>query len=502
MKAKPLVPPSLYCAIVLCEVLLQSVFAQPLQREWVRNYFNVQTNSNQATAIAIAPDGNVVVAGTSQNTNGDLDYYVIKYKPNGDQAWSTRYDSTNSGKDQLRAMTIDPNGNIIVTGTTDTVKFNAAGAFVWSQPLGGRAIIANAEHVYVTGFSETDIATAQLQNNNVDGKELWRRTIDGPVHGIDVGQAITLDLNGNVCVAGQEDQGCVQSTCYRPFAVVSYMPNGDQRIFGTVSQPPSTSVQANSIRVDRAGFVYVYGTYFGLTMSLLAKFDQTGTWVWGNEYGGTFGSKMILDSTTEKVILTGRTGVNAAIGSEAAMMHVFSGVEPSGTQPIWKDASSPGNFSEGSDLVQDSLGNVYIAGYSANNLTSKAMLLAKVTISGQQLGLDRYNSPNAGSNIGTALAIDRNDNVYVTGYVQNTQGGSEFVTIKYTAAPKIEKEPSGAMHLEFHTSPSQQYTIEGTSDFFNWQSLITDIADANGVIQFDDTNAPTIPFRFYRGKQP
>jgi len=44
----------------------------------------------------------------------------------------------------------------------------------------------------------------------------------------------------------------------------------------------------------------------------------------------------------------------------------------------------------------------------------------------------------------------------------------------------------------------QQYSIEATTNFFNWQGLITNTADANGLFQFDDTNAPSISFRFYR----
>jgi len=70
---------------------------------------------------------------------------------------------------------------------------------------------------------------------------------------------------------------------------------------------------------------------------------------------------------------------------------------------------------------------------------------------------------------------------------------------KYSAAPKIEKKPNGTMHLEFQTNPGQQYVIEATTNFFNWQGLITNTADANGLFQFDDTSAPTIPYRFYRG---
>jgi hypothetical protein len=55
------------------------------------------------------------------------------------------------------------------------------------------------------------------------------------------------------------------------------------------------------------------------------------------------------------------------------------------------------------------------------------------------------------------------------------------------------------MHVQFHTNPGQRYSIEASSDFLNWQGVMTNNADANGLIQFDDTNAPAIPFRFYRG---
>src|ERR1044072_6766362 len=61
------------------------------------------------------------------------------------------------------------------------------------------------------------------------------------------------------------------------------------------------------------------------------------------------------------------------------------------------------------------------------------------------------------------------------------------------------KLASGAMQLEFYTNPRQPYAIEATTNFLNWQGVITNSADGNGLIQFDDTNAVAIPYRFYRG---
>jgi hypothetical protein len=70
------------------------------QLQWVKRYSLVSSATNQATAIALAPDGSVIVAGTSASTNGDLDYVAVKYTPSGQQLWLTRYDSPAHGQDR------------------------------------------------------------------------------------------------------------------------------------------------------------------------------------------------------------------------------------------------------------------------------------------------------------------------------------------------------------------------------------------------------------------
>src|SRR5689334_11894085 len=98
--------------------------AAQIQQAWVNRYSLNASLTNQAVAMALAPDGDIVVAGSSASTNGDLDYLLIKYSPSGQQVWLTRYDSPTNGNDELRGMALGTNGNVFVTGTSKTVKWS------------------------------------------------------------------------------------------------------------------------------------------------------------------------------------------------------------------------------------------------------------------------------------------------------------------------------------------------------------------------------------------
>ena len=102
-----------------------SAFAQ-MQQSWVRTYNNGITNGqHQATAMALDFSGNLIVCGYSQNASSNFDYAVIKYAPNGNQIWVSRF-STNVSS-QPAGFVQDKSGNLIVTGTGGTVKWNSNG---------------------------------------------------------------------------------------------------------------------------------------------------------------------------------------------------------------------------------------------------------------------------------------------------------------------------------------------------------------------------------------
>lgn len=178
--------------------------------------------------MALDSQGNVIIAGSSQSTNGDFDYVTLKYAPNGSNLWVQRYGSTNGIDDQARAMILDKHDNVYVTGTSATVKYDAQGALQWSAPFGGRALVPDTNgNVYVTGYSDIDFATVKLDHT---GSNVWQRTFDA-VGQADVSQQITLDREGNVYVAGVEKwyHQPSQLAYFWRYRMISYKPDGTER---------------------------------------------------------------------------------------------------------------------------------------------------------------------------------------------------------------------------------------------------------------------------------
>src|SRR6266542_530464 len=147
-----------------------------LQTAWVARYNGGYTNgTNRAVAMAMDREGNVVVSGHSALPGGDFDYVAVKYAPNGTQLWAARYGSPGSANDQVRGMALDQDSNVYLTGTSVTVKYNSAGTLQWTAPYGGRALVADTNgYIYLTGFSETNFATAKL---HASGTNIWTRIV-------------------------------------------------------------------------------------------------------------------------------------------------------------------------------------------------------------------------------------------------------------------------------------------------------------------------------------
>lgn len=121
------------------------------------------------------------------------------------------------------------------------------------------------------------------------------------------------------------------------------------------------------------------------------------------------------------------------------------------------DGSYKSDFVNG--IAVDGTGNVYVTGGSAGNLGaySEDYATLKYDSRGNRLWVKRYNtwlmigaSSYSCSDVSKAIVVDKNDNVYVTGYVSYRVGSDpDYGTIKYDANGKqlwirlYNREPYG-----------------------------------------------------------
>jgi hypothetical protein len=71
-----------------------------------------------------------------------------------------------------------------------------------------------------------------------------------------------------------------------------------------------------------------------------------------------------------------------------------------------------------------------------------------------------------------------------------------MITIKYSAVT-LQRRSDGTVQLQAQGSPGESFDVKASTDLQTWLDIGSVIADTNGLLQFDDTNAPNFDFRFY-----
>jgi hypothetical protein len=94
-------------------------YTTDLDTVWTRRYNNPGVNDYEmANDMALDAEGNVYVTGVSyRGLDGVYDYATVKYNPQGVESWAIRYEGP--GDDIPRAIAIDPEGNVFVTGYSE-----------------------------------------------------------------------------------------------------------------------------------------------------------------------------------------------------------------------------------------------------------------------------------------------------------------------------------------------------------------------------------------------
>lgn len=389
-------------------------------KQWEARYLGPGGSLDFAAAIAADTAGNVYVTGSSYAVGTGYDYLTLKYSDTGSLLWHQRYNSSGSATNEPFDLAVDLAGNVYVTGTHGTIKYNGAGVQQWLATGSATALtVDGAGNVFVISsvFRSGTGTDYRLAKYNSAGVLQWTVHYSGPGNASDFATALVLDTAGNVYVTGYSHGGSL----YYDYATIKFDNAGVQQWTQRYNYAAADSNdRAYAIAVDAAGNVYVAGeSYSGSTSYDYAtiKYNNAGVQQW-------------VQRTTTLGAYTDRATDVAVDAAGNVFAAGFSGTikySPSGV-PLW--IAGDGAY----DLALDRAGNAYVTASQYNARSGYDIFTIRYNGStGTEEWRQTYGAPGDGTDEpaeSTALALDAADNVIVAGS-SDGDNWTVYTTIKY-----------------------------------------------------------------------
>lgn len=361
------------------------------QQMWLESYNGTGNGNDQGAELVLDNAGNVYVTGYSNNLNSFNDVTTIKYNNSGVLQWVSFHNGSSNNYDQGNALQVDANGNVYVVGyvtasnyTYDfvTIKYNSLGVQQWLQTYNGPGdfndegkdigIDANG-NVYVTGYSDTLVNTQPnedivLLKYNNSGAFQWRKVYDGPGHSYEWSKKLTIDKNNNILVVGY---GWTASANGNDYIILKWNPSGNFQWIRSYNYGPNTFENPADIITDSLNNVIVTGQ--GITSSssatndyLTVKYNSSGTFQWASRYNGPAnnddrGTALALDDSLN-IFVTGFSKGTGTLYDCATVKY-----DPSGNQIYalrYNNANA--NKDDMGNAIAVRNGDIYVTGKSAN----------------------------------------------------------------------------------------------------------------------------------------
>ncbi|HAY34502.1 MAG TPA: SBBP repeat-containing protein, partial [Ignavibacteria bacterium] len=172
--------------------------------------------------------------------------------------------------------------------------------------------------------------------------------------------------------------------------------------------------------------------FFLTSEEAISQFSQQ----WAKRYnasgnGNDEAYKTAIDNNGN-VYVTGRSFLSASNFDYATIKYSANGDE------LWVSRyNGTGGIDEANAIAVDNAGNVYVTGKSQGGASNSDFVTIKYNSSGDQLWLRSYNGPGNGIDNAVAIAVDVNENVYVTG-TSWSGVNYDIASIKYNALGVVQ----------------------------------------------------------------
>lgn len=425
-------------------------FRDPL---WTFTYNNPAGNGpDVATAVAAGPDGHPVVTGYSFATVGSLDYYTVKLHRNtGASLWSVRYNDLDDEIDVARAVAVDSQGRVVVTGysslygggaanTNDiyTIAYPPSGPpETWADQYNGpggsddrataiAAAVDGSDNVAVVGYGRNASGNDDIYliKYSPAGARFWAaQPYDRG--GNDYPTSVAFAPNGDVVVAGYTAAG----SQYDAFVARYSGATGARLWTGTPGGPGDD--YARSVAVDRHGAVYVAGerqNAEGNADFWTWKYapGSTAELLWERVYDVSGGrddraATVAVDPIDGQIVVAGTTTTASGRGNLQAVRY-----DPDG-EVVWEHTlDRPDTDDQLAAAVLDPSGGVCLAARTRAAGTSDVLAM-KYDHQGVLIGATTFSGPNEDEPL--ALAVNRFGQTFVAGYTTNASGNLDYLVL-------------------------------------------------------------------------
>ena len=426
------------------------------------------------SAIAVAPDGDVVVAGWTGDGYGRGRWVILRYeRVKGELRWGPVFQGDGSRSGTPYRISFDAAGNVLVVGSDANglgaevgwtiVKYDGlSGGFRWktegvgtpsvamlcpgscftphfakvAADRGGNVILS------VSSFASTSSTNGDYQEwltvkyDGSSGSKIWGPlTVNGPVRdSYEAPQDVALDADGDVLLTGT-----LATASGIERAIVKYEGATGRVAWGPVFLGAFGLVGGSGFVLDGFGNPILTGIstsyptsgsrdWFGVKLS-----GRSGSPLWLRDIATAEGGAPVLTSLSGggRVVVAGNASgyrmrtlaFASSDGRPAWGPSLFTGISRSSSFPV-----AVASDSEGNTLVLaedfDSSGNVRPGGVTL-----------KLDRRSGQPSWGPIPFSEAPTSRPTAMAVDRDDDVFVTGYSYSSpETGNDWETVKYDGA--------------------------------------------------------------------
>jgi hypothetical protein len=375
----------------------------PAVASWTGIKMSGSTSDDRALGIASDSIGNVYITGyTNGNLDGETnaggrDAFIAKYDSSGVRKWTrllgTSLDDVGAG------IAVDSNDNVYITGYT----------------------YGNLDGHINSGSSDAFIAKYDSAGNKI-----WVYLIG--TAGADDSAGIAIDSGGHIYIAWTASDAHISK----------YDSNGNLQ-WSVLLEPQSTYVRATGIATDSSGNSYITGVVTGGYHFFIAKYSPSGTRLWIEVMGDTEGEDhsygVAVDSLGNSYI-TGFTSSFVFDGHlNNGQSHMGAGTpdvflvkfDPSGNK-LWSLLLGTYLSDFGAGIAVNQSGTIFIAGRTEGNLSGNSnsgstdIFFAAYDPSGNNLWTHLLGTTV--EDAGYGVAVDKNNNIFITGYSFGVLGGN------------------------------------------------------------------------------